>query len=154
MFVVPAFTGLGAPHWQPSVRGLITGLTLDSNRDQVITATLQSVVLQTQELLQAMAQDGAPVETLRIDGGMVVNDALCQCLADILNVHVQRPVDVETTAKGAAVLAALGSGQLADLTDAANSWQLDHTFTPQMTAQQRQQLLDGYARAVAQAMAG
>ena len=97
-----------------------------------------------------MAQDGAPVETLRIDGGMVVNDALCQCLADILNVQVQRPVDVETTAKGAAVLAALGSGQLADLTDAANSWQLDHTFTPRMTAQRRQQLLDGYARAVAQ----
>ena len=153
VFVVPAFTGLGAPHWQPSVRGLITGLTLDSNRDQVITATLQSVVLQTQELLQAMAQDGASVETLRIDGGMVVNDALCQCLADILNVQVQRPVDVETTARGAAILAALGCGQLVDLTDAANSWQLDQTFSPQMSAERRQQLLDGYARAVIQAMA-
>ncbi|MEC7413311.1 MAG: FGGY-family carbohydrate kinase, partial [Pseudomonadota bacterium] len=132
---------------------LITGLTLDSNRDQVITATLQSVVLQTQELLQAMAQDGASVETLRIDGGMVVNDALCQCLADILNVQVQRPVDVETTARGAAILAALGCGQLVDLTDAANSWQLDQTFSPQMSAERRQQLLDGYARAVIQAMA-
>ena len=76
-----------------------------------------------------MAQDGASVETLRIDGGMVVNDALCQCLADILNVQVQRPVDVET-AKGAAILAALGSGQLVDLTDAANSWQLDQTLSP------------------------
>ena len=153
VFVVPAFTGLGAPHWQPSVRGLITGLTLDSNRDQLITATLQSVVLQTQELLQAMAQDGASVETLRIDGGMVVNDALCQCLADILNVQVQRPVDVETTARGAAILAALGCGRLVDLTDAANSWQLDQTFSPQMSAERRQQLLDGYARAVIQAMA-
>ncbi|GIS19304.1 MAG: hypothetical protein CM15mP120_12200 [Pseudomonadota bacterium] len=71
---------IGRPHWQPSVRGLITGLTLDSNRDQVITATLQSVVLQTQELLQAMAQDGASVETLRIDGGMVVNDACANVL--------------------------------------------------------------------------
>ncbi|NCF33102.1 MAG: glycerol kinase GlpK [Proteobacteria bacterium] len=154
VFVVPAFTGLGAPHWQPSVRGLITGLTLDSNRDQIITATLQSVVLQTQELLQAMAQDGAPVETLRIDGGMVVNDALCQCLADILNVNVQRPQDVETTAKGAAILAALGSGELADLQDAASTWQLDQTFTAKMPQARRQQLLDGYARAVAQAMAG
>ncbi|MEE2823507.1 MAG: FGGY-family carbohydrate kinase, partial [Pseudomonadota bacterium] len=102
---------------------------------------------------QAMAQDGASVETLRIDGGMVVNDALCQCLADILNVQVQRPVDVETTARGAAILAALGCGQLVDLTDAANSWQLDQTFSPQMSAERRQRLLDGYARAVIQAMA-
>ena len=97
-------TGLGAPLAALGTQ-FDTGLTLDSNRDQVITATLQSVVLQTQELLQAMAQDGASVETLRIDGGMVVNDALCQCLADILNVQVQRPVDVETTASGAAILA-------------------------------------------------
>ena len=154
VYVVPAFTGLGAPYWQPSVRGLITGLTLDSNRDQVITATLQSVVLQTQELLQAMAKDGALVETLRVDGGMVVNDALCQCLADILNVQVQRPQDVETTAKGAAILAAVGCGQLTDLHAAASAWQLDQTFSANMTPQRRQQLLDGYARAVTQAMAG
>ncbi len=154
VYVVPAFTGLGAPYWQPLVRGLITGLTLDSNRDQVITATLQSVVLQTQELLQAMTKDGAPVETLRVDGGMVVNDALCQCLADILNVQVQRPQDVETTAKGAAILAAVGCGQLTDLHAAASAWQLDQTFSANMTPQRRQQLLDGYARAVTQAMAG
>ena len=152
--VVPAFTGLGAPHWQPDVRGLITGLTLDSSRDHVITATLQSVVLQTAELLRAMAGDGAAVKTLRVDGGMVVNDALCQFLADILDVQVQRPQDVETTAKGAAVLAALGSGQLADLQDAASAWQLDQTFTAQMPAETRQQLLDNYARAVTQALAG
>ena len=152
--VVPAFTGLGAPHWQPDVRGLITGLTLDSSRDHVITATLQSVVLQTAELLRAMAGDGAVVKTLRVDGGMVVNDALCQFLADILDVQVQRPQDVETTAKGAAVLAALGSGQLADLQDAASAWQLDQTFTAQMPAETRQQLLDNYARAVTQALAG
>ena len=152
--VVPAFTGLGAPHWQPDVRGLITGLTLDSSRDHVITATLQSVVLQTAELLRAMAGDGAAVKTLRVDGGMVVNDALCQFLADILDVQVQRPQDVETTAKGAAVLAALGSGQLADLQDAASAWQLDQTYTAQMPAETRQQLLDNYARAVTQALAG
>ena len=152
--VVPAFTGLGAPHWQPDVRGLITGLTLDSSRDHVITATLQSVALQTAELLRAMAGDGAGVNTLRVDGGMVVNDALCQFLADILDVQVQRPKDVETTAKGAAVLAALGCGQLADLEDAASAWQLDQTFSPLMPRERRQQLMEGYARAVAQAQAG
>ena len=152
--VVPAFTGLGAPHWQPDVRGLITGLTLDSSRDHVITATLQSVALQTAELLRAMAGDGAWVNTLRVDGGMVVNDALCQFLADILDVQVQRPKDVETTAKGAAVLAALGCGQLADLEDAASAWQLDQTFSPLMPRERRQQLVEGYARAVAQAQAG
>ena len=152
--VVPAFTGLGAPHWQPDVRGLITGLTLDSSRDHVITATLQSVVLQTAELLRAMAGDGAVVKTLRVDGGMVVNDALCQFLADMLDVQVQRPQDVETTAKGAAVLAALGSGQLADLQDAASAWQLDQTFTAMMPQERRQQLLDNYARAVTQALSG
>ena len=154
VFVVPAFTGLGAPYWQPDARGLITGLTLDSSRDHVITATLQSVVLQTAELMRAMAGDGAGVKTLRVDGGMVVNDALCQFLADILDVQVQRPNDVETTAKGAAVLAALGCGQLADLQDAASAWQLDRTFTAQMSTTRRQQLLDGYARAVAQALSG
>ena len=152
--VVPAFTGLGAPHWQPDVRGLITGLTLDSSRDHVITATLQSVALQTSELLRAMAGDGAGVNTLRVDGGMVVNDALCQFLADILDVQVQRPKDVETTAKGAAVLAALGCGQIADLEDAASAWQLDQTFSPLMSRERRQQLVEGYARAVAQAQAG
>ena len=142
--VVPAFTGLGAPIGNRT-RGLITGLTLDSSRDHVITATLQSVVLQTAELLRAMAGDGAAVKTLRVDGGTVVNDALCQFPADILDVQVQRPQDVETTAKGAAVLAALGSGQLADLQDAASAWQLDQTFTAQMPAETRQQRLDNYA---------
>ena len=101
-----------------------------------------------------MAGDGAGVNTLRVDGGMVVNDALCQFLADILNVQVQRPQDVETTAKGAAVLAALGSGQLADLQNAASAWQLDQTFTAMMSQERRQQLLDNYARAVTQALSG
>ena len=103
--MVPAFTGLGAPYWQPQARGLITGLTLDSNKDHIITAFLQSVAYQTRTLLQAMAADGAPVSTLRVDGGMVVNDAFCQFLCDLLNVPVERPADVETTVRGAGVLA-------------------------------------------------
>jgi len=151
VFVVPAFTGLGAPYWQPEVRGLITGLTLDSQRDHVLTAFLQSVVFQTQELLQAMQRDGADITQLRVDGGMTVNDALCQCLADLLDVPVQRPRDTETTALGAAMLAALGSGLHRDLESASHSWQVDRDFQPSMPATRRAQLLQGYQRAVAQA---
>ncbi|MEL0048113.1 MAG: glycerol kinase GlpK [Gammaproteobacteria bacterium] len=154
VYVVPAFTGLGAPHWQPQVRGLIAGLTLDSNKDQIITAFLQSVAFQTRTLLQAMAADGAPVSTLRVDGGMVVNDAFCQFLCDLLDVAVQRPADVETTVRGAGVLAAIGAGLFSDLTEAAALWQLGADFTPSMAEDHRQTLVAGYDRAVAQALAG
>jgi glycerol kinase len=154
VYVVPAFTGLGAPHWQPQARGLIAGLTLDSNKDQIITAFLQSVAFQTRTLLQAMAADGAPVSTLRVDGGMVVNDAFCQFLCDLLDVAVQRPADVETTVRGAGVLAAIGAGLFTDLTEAAALWQLGADFAPAMADDHRQTLVSGYDRAVAQALAG
>lgn len=154
VYVVPAFTGLGAPHWQPQARGLIAGLTLDSNKDQIITAFLQSVAFQTRTLLQAMAADGAPVSTLRVDGGMVVNDPFCQFLCDLLDVAVQRPADVETTVRGAGVLAAIGAGLFTDLTEAAALWQLGASFAPTMADDQRQTLVSGYDRAVAQALAG
>ena len=152
VYVVPAFTGLGAPYWQPQARGLITGLTLDSNKDHIITAFLQSVAYQTRTLLQAMAADGAPVSTLRVDGGMVVNDAFCQFLCDLLNVPVERPADVETTVRGAGVLAAMGAGLFADLQEAAELWQLGQRFDPDMADSQRQRLADGYDQAVAQAL--
>lgn len=153
VFVVPAFTGLGAPYWQPQARGLITGLTLDSNKDQIITAFLQSVAFQTQTLLDAMAADGAPVATLRVDGGMVVNHAFCQFLCDLLNVPVQRPEDVETTVRGAGVLAAIGAGLFADLDEVAALWRLGESFEPMMPAAQRAGLVQGYERAVAQTLA-
>jgi len=152
VYVVPAFTGLGAPYWQPGVRGLITGLTLDSNRDHVLTAFLQSVVFQTQELLGAMSNDGAAVERLRVDGGMVVNDSLCQFLADILNVPVQRPVNTETTALGAALLAGVGHGTYANLQAASGAWSAEHDFQPAMDDARRMQLLTGYQRATSQAL--
>jgi glycerol kinase len=152
VYVVPAFTGLGAPYWQPQARGLITGLTLDSNKDHIITAFLQSVAFQTRTLLLAMAADGAPVSTLRVDGGMVVNDAFCQFLCDLLNVPVERPADVETTVRGAGVLAAIGAGLFADLQEAAELWQLGRRFDPDMADDQRQGLADGYDQAVAQAL--
>jgi glycerol kinase len=152
VYVVPGFTGLGAPHWRPDVRGLITGLTLNSDKDHIITAFLQSVAFQTETLLSLMAEEGAPVNTLRVDGGMVVNEALCQFLSDILHVTVERPADIETTAKGAGVLAAIGCGVLKDLEDAATHWRLDKRFAPIMTDSARAQLLKGYNQALSQAL--
>ncbi|MEM7078436.1 MAG: glycerol kinase GlpK [Pseudomonadota bacterium] len=151
VYVVPGFTGLGAPHWDPDVRGMITGLSLDNDRDHVITAFLQSVVFQTEELLAAMARDGGAVAQLRVDGGMVVNDALCQFLADILGLQVARPNDVETTALGAAMLAAVGCGLFADLADATSAWQAQRVFSPQLTEQEKVARIAGYAAAVRRA---
>jgi glycerol kinase len=152
VYMVPAFTGLGAPHWKPDARGTLTGLTLDSSRDQLITATLCSVAYQTEELLMAMAADGAPVGRLRVDGGMVVNDWLCQFIADILRCPVERPAITETTALGAATLAALGGGLVGTLDQAAGLWRLEREFTPAMAEPARQRLLAGWQRAVARAL--
>ena len=152
VYVVPAFTGLGAPHWQPQARGTITGLTLDSTRDHIVTATLQSVAFQTAELLDAMADDGAPVERLRVDGGMAVNDWLCQFMADLLAVPVQRPPFVETTALGAATLAGFGGGLTTSLEE--GDWGLDRSFAPEMSDDRRRGLLEGWRAAVRQSLAG
>ena len=149
VYVVPAFTGLGAPHWQPEARGLITGLTLDSNRDQIVTATLASVAYQTQALSQALAGDGCAIEALRIDGGMVQNDWLCQLLADLLDVRVQRPRVIETTALGAAMLAGVGAGVYSTLEEAGASCVVsDRQFEPAMLDEQRDRLLAGWEQAV------
>lgn len=152
VYLVPAFTGLGAPHWSPDSRGLIAGLTLATNRDQLITATLQSVAFQSQELIAAMAEDGAPIGNLRVDGGMVVNEWLCQFLADVLNLPVERPEITETTALGAATLAALGAGMVEDLDAATQLWNLDREFQPAMPALVREELLLGWRQAVERAL--
>jgi glycerol kinase len=152
VYVVSAFTGLGAPYWVPEARGLICGLTLDTDRDQLLTAFLQSVGFQTEELLRAMRSDGAAVSELRIDGGMVVNNSLCQFLADILQVSVARPMDVETTALGAAMLASVGAELFADLESAAQVWGLDQAFSPNIAKAHREVLLQGYADAVRRAL--
>ncbi len=152
VYVVPAFTGLGAPHWRADARGLICGLTLDSDRDDLIAATLASVGYQTHDLLAALARDGATVNCLRVDGGMVANDWLCQFLADIADVRVERPAVTETTALGAGMLAALGSGLVESLPQAAALWQLEAGFAPGMPAEQRATLLRGWSDAVARAL--
>ncbi len=152
VYVVPAFTGLGAPYWQPAARGLITGLTLDSTRAQLITAFLQGIVFQNEELVEAMNNDGAHVSALRVDGGMVVNDALCQFIADLINVPVERPENTETTALGAAMLAGLGHGVYDSLQSAAQAWHGQAAFHPQMDPARRDALKRGYLRAVNQAL--
>ncbi len=153
VYVVPAFTGLGAPHWQPQARGLITGLTLDSSRDQVITATLASVAYQTQALAQALAGDASAIESLRIDGGMVQNDWICQFLADLLDVSVQRPAVIETTALGVAMLAGVGAGLYPSLEAAGMACvRPDRVFEPMMLEKQRAALLAGWDQAVRRAL--
>ncbi|MGI9325050.1 MAG: glycerol kinase GlpK [Pseudomonadales bacterium] len=149
--VVPAFTGLGAPYWDPDARGLITGLTLDSTADQIITATVDAVALQAADLNSAMVTDGATPGPLRVDGGMVVNDWFCQRVADLLERSVARPAVTETTALGAAMLAAVGSGALSSLTDMANMWRQEKAFEPAISRGQREQELARWAAAVARA---
>jgi len=152
VYMVPAFTGLGAPHWEPAARGLLCGLTMDTTREQIITATLQSVGFQSAELLDAMAADGAEVTRLRLDGGMVVNDWLCQFLADILDLPTERPKVTETTALGAAMLAAIGAGELASLEAAAELWTPDRNFLPKMPAAVRENLMTGWKTAVSRTL--
>ena len=153
VYVVPAFTGLGAPHWRPEARGLISGLTLDSNREQVVTATLASVAYQTQALAQALGRDGCAVSELRIDGGMVGNSWLCQFLADIVGVNVDRPKVIETTALGAAMLAGVGAGVFNSLTEAGvRCVHSEQRFTPLMETQKRADLLMGWNDAVARVL--
>ncbi len=152
VYLVPAFAGLGAPHWQPDTRALLTGMTLATGVSEIVTATVASVVFQTHDLLQAMAADGTQVDALRVDGGMVVNNWLCQHLADILGIPVERPVLAETTVLGAAMLAGVGSGLYRDLSAAESMSRCDRRFEPDMARAQRERLLEGWARAVRQAL--
>ncbi len=152
VYFVPAFTGLGAPHWSPNARGTITGLTSDTQPAHIVTAALQSVGFQTAELLDAMAADGAAVTRLGVDGGMVANDWLCQFLADVLDRPVNRPNTIETTALGAAMLAA--AGPQGDLSGVHEAWGQGHAFTPNLAPAKRTALLEGWRRAVRQTLAG
>ena len=148
VYLVPAFTGLGAPHWDPDARALISGLTLDSTVEDIVTACLQSQAFQTNDLLQAMAADGARPGALRVDGGMVVNDWLCQFLADVLDMTVERPQITETTALGAAMLAGLGAGAYRSLEDLAAIWHAQRSFSPAMDGAVRDAMLAGWSDAV------
>ncbi|MEP4378606.1 MAG: glycerol kinase GlpK [Alphaproteobacteria bacterium] len=153
VYMVPAFAGLGAPHWDPAARGAILGLTRDSGIAEIARATLEAVAYQTNDLLDAMSADrGAKPETIRVDGGMASNDWLMQFLADILDMPVERPVTTETTALGAAMLAGLGIGLYANPGDIDNRWRLDRDFKPEMSIDTRTELLAGWQDAVARTL--
>lgn len=148
VYLVPAFTGLGAPHWQPDARGAIVGLTRDSGITEIVTAALASVAYQTQDLLVALQQDGIDTTQLRVDGGMVVNDWLLQFLSDILNLMIERPKVTETTALGAAVLASLQQGLFENVEQAAEYWQVERKFSPQMSEESRARHYQGWLTAL------
>jgi glycerol kinase len=149
VYMVPAFTGLGAPYWDPHARGALFGLTRDTGINDLVRSALESVCYQTVDLLEAMVNDNVPaISTLRVDGGMAKNSWQMQFLADILNRPVQRPTTTETSALGAASLAALQAGIIGSLDEFADRWQEDVRFEPDMSDLDRQTLLGQWQRAV------
>jgi len=147
--VVPAFTGLGAPYWDADARGAILGLTRDTGRAQIARATLDAICLQSRDLIEAMRADGSNPKSLRVDGGMAVNDALMQRLADVLGLAVTRPRVTETTALGAASLAGLGAGIFGSLEEIAGRWAEDRSFTPALAGDARESAYEAWQAAVA-----
>ncbi len=149
VYVVPAFTGLGAPHWNQDARGTIVGLTRGSTSSHIARAALESIAYQTMDVLKAMEADsGISIKELRVDGGATANDLLMQFQSDILNTKVLRPTVTETTALGAAYLAGLAVGYWKSIEDIQQQWQIDKTFSPAMDNDTRNQLTFGWQRAV------
>jgi len=154
VYLVPAFTGLGAPHWDPEARGAIFGITRDTGPAELVRATLESICYQTFDLLEAKRRDGITPTRLRVDGGMVQNNWLCQFLSNVLDIIVERPAETETTALGAAYLAGLQVGLFASLEDVAQRWRAERDFNPQMEAHQRNLLLADWHEAVIKVKTG
>ncbi len=149
VYLVPAFTGLGAPHWDPDARGAVFGLTRDTGVAEFVRAALESVCYQTHDLVNAMGRDaGEPPHELRVDGGMVANEWLLQALSDLVGLEVARPTVTETTALGAAYLAGLRHGIWSSLDEVRGQWQLDRRCTPQIAAVDRDQAIAGWRDAV------
>ena len=149
VYMVPAFAGLGAPYWDPDARGALFGLTLRSTQAHLARAALEAVAYQTSDLLDAMAADtGVTPDLVRVDGGMAGNDWLCAFLADILALPVERPADLEATARGAAFHAGLATGVWSGLAELESLWSRDRCFEPGMDAQRRDGLVAGWRDAV------
>ncbi len=150
-YVVPAFTGLGAPYWDQYARGAIVGLTRGCGKYHIIRATLESIAFQTNDVIQAMEKDaGTALTALRVDGGASRNNFLMQCQADITAAPVQRPVCVESTAMGAAYLAGLAVGYWENMDEIRRNWAVDRTFTPELDEELRREKTEGWTRAVQQ----
>jgi len=152
VYVVPAFTGLGAPYWDQQARGAITGITRGTTAAHIVRATLESIAYQTRDLVEAMEADaGEPLVELRVDGGASANNCLMQFQADILGRAIVRPADIETTALGAAYLAGLAVGHWKSTEELEKFWQAEQSFEPQLDEGGREELYDGWKKAVARA---
>jgi glycerol kinase len=149
VYLVPAFTGLGAPYWDPDARGAMYGLTGGTEVSHIVRAGLESVVFQTRDLLEAMSrEDGEPIASLRVDGGMTANNWLLQFLSDITDIAVERPACIETSALGAAYLAGLQTGVYASFDEIASLWKMNAEFHPQMDEVNRMEKYRGWKEAV------
>ena len=148
VYLVPAFTGLGAPYWDPHARGVICGLTRDTSNKEIVRATLESVAYQSYDLFNAMKNDGLKPNLVKVDGGMVKNNWFSQFLSDVINTKVIRPKVQETTALGAALMAGLKIGVYKSLTDISNYWKIDKKFTPKISKSNRTKLLKGWQQAI------
>ena len=148
-YVVPAFTGLGAPYWDQYARGTIVGLTRGVNRYHIIRATLESLAYQVNDVLVAMKADsGIELAALKVDGGASANDFLMQTQADLIHAPVKRPKCVETTAMGAAYLAGLATGYWSSRKEVIKNWAIDRTFEPMIGEEKRSEMLRGWNKAV------
>jgi len=153
VYVVPAFVGMGAPHWDPYARGLIIGLTRDTTIGHIARATVESMAYQTRDVLDVMQREaGVKLSSLKVDGGAAANNALLQFQADLLDVTVRRPVVAETTALGAAYLAGLAVGYWSGQDDVAHNWALERAFEPSMPSEQRERLYRGWTKAASRAL--
>jgi len=149
VYLVPAFVGLGAPYWDPRARGIIVGLTRNTQMAHIARAAVDAMAYQTKDVLEAMQSESQlPLKTLKVDGGAAANAMLLQFQADLLNVTVRRPVVAETTALGAAYLAGLAVGYWKGFDDVTTNWALDREFQPAMDAEKRDRLYAGWKKAV------
>jgi glycerol kinase len=148
IYLVPAFTGLGAPYWDANARGVLSGLTRDTGPKEIIRATIESVAYQTYDLFEAMKHDGLRPKLVKVDGGMVMNNWFSQFLSDIINIKVLRPKVQETTALGAAFMAGLQIGVYKSLKDISRNWDLDKNFNPKIKTKLRSNLVKGWQKAI------
>ncbi len=152
IYLVPAFTGLGAPYWNANSRGVLSGITRDTNPKEIVRATIESVAYQTYDLFEAMKHDGLRPRIVKVDGGMVMNNWFSQFLADVINVKVLRPKVQETTAVGAAFMAGLQVGVYKSLKDISKNWHLNKKFTPKIKNISRSKLVKGWSKAIERAL--
>ena len=152
VFLVPAFTGMGAPYWNQNSRGVLSGLTRDTGPREIVRATIESVAYQTYDLFEAMKHDGLRPREVKVDGGMVMNNWFSQFLSDIVNVKVFRPKVHETTALGAAFMAGLKIGCYKSLKDISKNWSLEKKFSPKMKTKSRNALINGWSKAIKRAL--